>query len=62
MPVQIDRMDTTVEITGARPDTAMQPSPTTTPMTAPQQPQPVRDAGLQSLADAFDRYLRTHGI
>ncbi len=62
MPVQIDRMDAVVELTGSRRESV---APTTTPATAqpPASPPPAgRESPLQTLADCFDQFLRNNGI
>lgn len=62
MPVQIDRLDTTVEITRPRPDTIAPATMSPSPGAATNPPQQTRETVLQSVADGFAQFLRAHGI
>lgn len=62
MPVQIDRMDAVVELTGSRREPVEQAS-RPAPALPPAPPAVAgRESPLQALADSFDQFLRTHGI
>lgn len=65
MPIHIDHMSTTVELTEPRGTAAAPMTAPTPPSTGGLHPATVRqvqDAALQALADRFELYLRTRGI
>lgn len=63
MPVQIDRMDTSVEITGPTPPAAAPAERrAAAPVTDPQAHAALRDAVGQVMADELDRFLRNRGM
>ncbi len=61
MPIQIDHMDTTVEITGAAAPTAA-PLTERAPAAGPATRVDLRELGLQILADGLDQFARMRGL
>lgn len=62
MPVQIDRMDTTIELTSSVATTGAAGERRPAGATEPQGTQSVRDLLGRVLAEELDRFMRNRGI
>ena len=62
MPIQIDHMDTTVEITGAAATPAAAPSPARAPTAGAASRVDLRELVMQILADGLDQFARMRGL
>lgn len=62
MPIQIDHMDTTVEITGRGAEPAAAPSTERAPSAGAATRVDLRELVLQILADGLDQFARMRGL
>jgi hypothetical protein len=62
MPIQIDQMDTTIEITGRAAEPASAPSPERGPPTGATSRVDLRELVMQILADGLDQFARMRGL